>query len=169
MEAGWSARRVARQLSRSDSVAQDALDRPVVEKTATSTFGIAAPTHQYLRWEWCRARGNWTAAEWIQVVLNDESRFNLSSDDNRVRVRKHHGERLNPAFALQQHTTPTAGVMVWAAIAYNTRSRLVLSRGTITAQWYVHDILQPRIATHATAPRSHFQQDNARPQTARVL
>ncbi|GFV03410.1 hypothetical protein TNCV_596181 [Trichonephila clavipes] len=29
---------------------------------------------------------NWTAAEWNQVVLSDESRFNLSSDDNRVGV-----------------------------------------------------------------------------------
>ncbi|GFY08076.1 transposable element Tcb1 transposase [Trichonephila clavipes] len=50
IEAGWSAKRVARQLGGSDCVgtnvseifhlhedlAQDALDRPVVEKTATS-------------------------------------------------------------------------------------------------------------------------------------
>ncbi|GFT53557.1 HTH_Tnp_Tc3_2 domain-containing protein [Trichonephila clavipes] len=27
------------------------------------------PTHQCLRLEWCRAGGNWTAAEWNQVVL----------------------------------------------------------------------------------------------------
>ncbi|GFV47902.1 transposable element Tcb2 transposase [Trichonephila clavipes] len=44
------------------------------------------PTHRPLRLEWCRARGNWTAAEWYQVVFSDESRFNLSSDDNRGRV-----------------------------------------------------------------------------------
>ncbi|GFT25076.1 transposable element Tcb2 transposase [Trichonephila clavipes] len=44
------------------------------------------PTHQRLRLEWCRARGNWTAAEWTQVIFNVESRFNLSSEDNRVRV-----------------------------------------------------------------------------------
>ncbi|GFX36883.1 transposable element Tcb2 transposase [Trichonephila clavipes] len=31
------------------------------------------PTHRRLRLEWCRARGNWTAAEWIQVVFSDES------------------------------------------------------------------------------------------------
>ncbi|GFV79111.1 transposable element Tcb2 transposase [Trichonephila clavipes] len=78
------------------------------------------PTHRRLRLEWCRARGNWTAAEWNQVVFSDESRFNLSSDDNRVRVWRPRVERLNPAFALQRHTSPTAGVMVWGAIAYNT-------------------------------------------------
>ncbi|GFX40711.1 transposable element Tcb2 transposase [Trichonephila clavipes] len=32
------------------------------------------------------ARENWTAAEWNQVVFSDESRFNLSSNDNRVFV-----------------------------------------------------------------------------------
>ncbi|GFV77695.1 transposable element Tcb2 transposase [Trichonephila clavipes] len=44
------------------------------------------PTHRCLRLEWCRVRGNWTAAEWNQVVFSDESRFHLSSVDNRVRV-----------------------------------------------------------------------------------
>ncbi|GFT75199.1 transposable element Tcb2 transposase [Trichonephila clavipes] len=69
------------------------------------------PTHQHLCMEWCPARGNLPVAEWNQVVFSDESRFNLSSDDNHVRVWIPHDEHLNPAFALQRHTTPTAGVM----------------------------------------------------------
>ncbi|GFT83409.1 transposable element Tcb2 transposase [Trichonephila clavipes] len=63
------------------------------------------PTLQLLRLEWCHVQGNWTAAEWDQVVFSDESRFNLSSDDNRVPVLRFHGERLNPVYALQPHTT----------------------------------------------------------------
>ncbi|GFX74519.1 hypothetical protein TNCV_3214061 [Trichonephila clavipes] len=47
------------------------------------------------------------------IVFSDESRFNLSSDDNRVRVCRRRGGRLNPAFSLQQHITPTAGVMLF--------------------------------------------------------
>ncbi|GFW38715.1 transposable element Tcb2 transposase [Trichonephila clavipes] len=77
------------------------------------------PTHRRLRLKWCRARGNWTSAEWNQVVFSDESRFNLSNDDNRVRLWRSRGECLNPAFALQRHTSPTAGMMAWGAIAYN--------------------------------------------------
>ncbi|GFY04084.1 transposable element Tcb2 transposase [Trichonephila clavipes] len=61
--------------------------------------------------EWCRSRGNWTAAKWIQVIFSEESRFNLRSDDNRVRVWRTRGERLNPSFALQRLSTPTAVVM----------------------------------------------------------
>ncbi|GFV75187.1 integrase catalytic domain-containing protein [Trichonephila clavipes] len=56
------------------------------------------------------------AAAWNQVVFSDESRFKLSSDDNRVRVWRPRGESLNPVFALQRHTAPTAGVMVWGDI-----------------------------------------------------
>ncbi|GFX82580.1 transposable element Tcb2 transposase [Trichonephila clavipes] len=89
--------------------AQDALDRPVVEKTAKS---------------------------------------------------KPCGERLNPAFALQRHTAPTADVMVWGAIAYNTRPQLVLIRGTKTTQWWLPLIQR--------LPGAFFQQDNARPHTAMV-
>ncbi|GFX32123.1 transposable element Tcb2 transposase [Trichonephila clavipes] len=84
------------------------------------------PTHRRFRLEWWRARGNWTAAEWNEVVFSDESRFNLSSDDNRGRVWRPRGERSKVAFALQRHTTPTAGEMVYVVISYNTRSPLVL-------------------------------------------
>ncbi|GFT49097.1 transposable element Tcb2 transposase [Trichonephila clavipes] len=70
------------------------------------------PTYRLLRFEWCCSRGNWTAAEWNQVVFSDESRFYLSSDNNRVRVGTPLGECLNPAFALQGHAASTASVMV---------------------------------------------------------
>ncbi|GFY02877.1 transposable element Tcb2 transposase [Trichonephila clavipes] len=93
--------------------------------------------------DWCHARGNWTAVEWNHVDLSDK--FNLSSDGNRVRVWRHRGEQINPAFALQRHTASTAGVKVWSAIAYNTRSSLVLIRDSMTAQRYVDDSLQPHV------------------------
>ncbi|GFY30979.1 transposable element Tcb2 transposase [Trichonephila clavipes] len=198
MEAGWLARRVARQLGHSDCVVKRCWDqwiqemlftrrpgsgrprqtdqssrRPPHRKKCTRTtvssvviqvqvapsLGASVssrtirrclakvhwgswrplrvlsltPTHRPLHLEWCHARGNWTAAEWSQVVFRDEPRFNLSSDDNRVRVSRPRGERLNPAFALQRHTTSTAAVMVWGTIPYKTRSPLVLICGTMTA------------------------------------
>ncbi|GFY32979.1 transposable element Tcb2 transposase [Trichonephila clavipes] len=96
-------------------------------------------------------------------------RLILKCDDNRVRVFRSRRGRLNPAFALQRHTAPTAGVMVWGAITYNKRSPLVLIRGTMTAQWYVHDILQPHVSSlMQRLPGAIFQQDNARRHTARV-
>ncbi|GFX84999.1 transposable element Tcb2 transposase [Trichonephila clavipes] len=81
-----------------------ALDRRTFGIAAPITSAALTPTHRHLRLEWCRARGNWTAAEWNQVVFSDESRFNLSSDNNRVL--RPRGERLNPAFALCHKPLP---------------------------------------------------------------
>ncbi|GFU97951.1 uncharacterized protein TNCV_2435151 [Trichonephila clavipes] len=105
--------------------AQDALDRPVVDKTTTSGPCVFSnhtkapggrthlrsqrplrvlcltPTYRSFRLEWCHARGNWTAADWKQVVLGDESRFSLSSDGNHVSAWRPREEHLNPAFAKQ--------------------------------------------------------------------
>ncbi|GFX08670.1 transposable element Tcb2 transposase [Trichonephila clavipes] len=126
------------------------------------------PTHRHLSLEWCHARENWTAAEWSQVLFSEESRFNLSSDDHRVRVWRLRGDRLSPTFASQRHTTPTADVMVWGAIAYRTHSLLELIRGTMTTQWYVHDILHPHVLPLLQRlPEAIFQQDNARLHTKR--
>ncbi|GFT79186.1 transposable element Tcb2 transposase [Trichonephila clavipes] len=58
------------------------------------------PIHRRLRLEWCPARGKWTAVEWNQVVFINESRFNLSSDENRVHLLRPRDEGLNPAFTL---------------------------------------------------------------------
>ncbi|GFY08207.1 uncharacterized protein TNCV_1356191 [Trichonephila clavipes] len=59
--------------------------------------------------------------------------------------------------------------MVWGAVAHNTWSPIVVIRGTMTTQCYVHDILQPHVLPlMQRLPEVIFQQDNARPQTARV-
>ncbi|GFS96430.1 transposable element Tcb2 transposase [Trichonephila clavipes] len=102
------------------------------------------PTHPRLHLDWCYSRGNWTAVEWNQVIISDESRFNISSDDNRVRVYRPRGERLNPVCFKATHCSRN-----WCdgmgAIAYNVQSPPVLIRGTMTAQRHVHDILQPHV------------------------
>ncbi|GFU84420.1 transposable element Tcb2 transposase [Trichonephila clavipes] len=179
-EAGWSTRRAARQLSRSDCVVRrwaPVSSRTIRSHLAEGHLGSRHPvcvlpwtaTHRRLHLELCLLRGNWTAVEWNQVIFSDESRFNLSSNDNRVRVWRPRGERLKPTFALQQHTTPTAGVMVWGAIADNTWQPIVLIYGTMIAQRYVLDILQPQVfPLMQRLPGDIFQQDNAWPHTARM-
>ncbi|GFV32400.1 transposable element Tcb2 transposase [Trichonephila clavipes] len=135
IEAGWSTRRVARRLDHSNCVVRRCCDQWIREILFTWRPGSGSH-RQTSRGEDRRIN---------QVVFSDESRFNLRSDDNRACVWRPRGERLNPGFALQRHTTHTAGVMVWGAIAYNTQFPLVLIRGTMIAQRYVHDILQPHV------------------------
>ncbi|GFV57014.1 transposable element Tcb2 transposase [Trichonephila clavipes] len=151
MESGWSARRVARQLGRSDCMVKMYWDQWIREIAFTRRPGSFRPRKTSRREDRHivrNARAQITASSaaiQAQIVYSDESRFNLSSDDNRVRVGRPLGERLNSAFALQRHTAPTAGVIVWSAITYNTRLLLLLTRDTKAAQWYVHDILKPHV------------------------
>ncbi|GFX50491.1 transposable element Tcb2 transposase [Trichonephila clavipes] len=59
--------------------------------------------------------------------------------------------------------------MACRAIAYNTWSPLVLIRGAMIAQRYVHDILQSHVLPlMQRLPGAIFQLDNTRPLTARV-
>ncbi|GFX17201.1 transposable element Tcb2 transposase [Trichonephila clavipes] len=104
------------------------------------------------------------------VVEKTVTSFYLISDHNRVRVWRPRSGHLNPAFVLQRHTAPTAGIMVWDAgrLQYMVIPP-VLIQGTMTAQWYVHGILQPHVLPlMQRLPGAIFQQDNARPHTARV-
>ncbi|UYV78715.1 K02A2.6-like [Cordylochernes scorpioides] len=110
------------------------------------------PPNRRQRLEWCRVRSTWMT-EWHRVVFSDESRFCLSSDSRRVRVWRRRGERSNPAAIVERPTVRQRGIMVWGAIAYDSRSPLLRIQGTMTAQRYVDDVLRP---------------DNARPHTARI-
>ncbi|GFU00656.1 DDE_3 domain-containing protein [Trichonephila clavipes] len=68
-----------------------------------------------------------------------------------------------------RHTARTAGVMVWRALAYDSRSTLVVMHGTLTGQRYVDDILRPHVGLFLNGLLGAiFQQDNARPHTANV-
>ncbi|GFW62849.1 transposable element Tc3 transposase [Trichonephila clavipes] len=101
------------------------------------------PEHRQLRLQWCQARSMWNVTDWQKVVFSDESRFVWGTDDNRVRV--------------------------WRRPAYDSRSNLIVMRGTLTGQRYVDDILRPHVGPFLNGlPGAIFQQDNARPHTARV-
>ncbi|GFU10982.1 transposable element Tcb2 transposase [Trichonephila clavipes] len=51
------------------------------------------------------------AQDTLDRPVVEKTGTSLSSEDNRVRVWRLNGERLNHAVALQRHTAPTAGVM----------------------------------------------------------
>ncbi|GFV30830.1 transposable element Tcb2 transposase [Trichonephila clavipes] len=111
----------------------------------------------------------WNVTDWQNVVFSDESRLVLGTDDNRVRMWRRPGERYNFSCTVLRHTARTAGVMVWWFIAYDSRSTLIVMRGTLTGQRYFDDILRPHVGPFLNGlPGAIIQQDNARLQTARV-
>ncbi|UYV78675.1 RGS9 [Cordylochernes scorpioides] len=134
---------------------QDTLDHSISTRTISRRLGAnglhscrplrrlpLTPPNRRQRLEWCRARSTWMT-EWHRVVFSDESRFCLSSDSRRVRVWRRRGEMSNPAAIVERPTVRQRGIMVWGAIAYDSRSPLLRIQGTMTAQRYVDDVLRP--------------------------
>ncbi|GFU63378.1 uncharacterized protein TNCV_44241 [Trichonephila clavipes] len=80
------------------------------------------------------------------------------------------GECLHPAFAFQQHTNPTAGMMIYGDIAYDTNSPFILIHATLTVQRYVYDFIQSHLLLSTSRlSGATFQQSYARPRTTRMF
>ncbi|GFU47863.1 transposable element Tcb2 transposase [Trichonephila clavipes] len=127
------------------------------------------PHHRQCRLDFCRPRATWSVTDWRRVIFSDESRFSLSDDDHRTRVWRRTGQRSDPAFIVERHTAISQGVTVWGAISWDTLSSLVVLQGTLTARRYVDDILTPIVLPMLSSrPGAIYQQDNARPHTARL-
>ena len=125
--------------------------------------------HRRLRLQFCEERQTWTAEEWRRIVFSDESRFCVDTDDRRIRVWRTTGQRTNTNYTIERHNARIGGILVWGAISYDSRSPLIVIRGTLTAQRYVEEILQPHVLPFMLrSEHAFFQQDNARPHTTQV-
>ncbi|GFX01243.1 transposable element Tc1 transposase [Trichonephila clavipes] len=197
--AGWSTRRVAGRVDRSECAIRNCWEqwtREVTRSTIRADVGVAivpqtisrhlaeanlkfkhpfralalTPEHRQLRVQWCQARSMWNVTELQKVVFSDESRFVLGTDDNHVRVWRHPVGWYNSPHT---HCSTSHCLHSWCnglgAIAYDSRSTLIVMRGTLTGQRYVDDILRPHVGPFLNGlPGAIFQQDNACPHTARV-
>ncbi|GFS88248.1 uncharacterized protein TNCV_1158951, partial [Trichonephila clavipes] len=65
----------------------------------------------HLSRQWCNDRWTWTT-EWNNIVVTDESCFYLQHHDGRIRVWRHHDEKLLNCCVMRRHIGPTAGIMV---------------------------------------------------------
>ena len=104
-----------------------------------------------------------------QVLFTDESRFTLERSDGRARVYRCSDERYTDACVKQTDRFRGGWVMVRAGINYNRKTNLVIINGNLNAQRYRDEILAPVVIPYVNAnPNAIFQQDNARPHTARL-
>ena len=126
--------------------------------------------HRQTRLQWCHSHSRWLARQWNQVLFIDESRFSLEKADGRVRVYRRVGERYSDACVTEVDRVRRGSVMVWGGINHQGKTNLVVIRGNLNAQGYINDVLRPVVVPFINNQNGPviFQQDNARPHTARV-
>ncbi|KFM57593.1 Transposable element Tcb2 transposase, partial [Stegodyphus mimosarum] len=119
------------------------------------------------RLQWCRVHSHWNVTDWSRIAFSDESRFELSPDDQRRRVWRHPGQLCDANLTVFRQTG--RGVMVWGAISFHSRTPLVVFRRNLTAQRYVDEVIRPVVLPFMSRhPGLTFKQDNACPHTAHV-
>ncbi|GFV26973.1 HTH_Tnp_Tc3_2 domain-containing protein [Trichonephila clavipes] len=194
-EAGWSNRRIGRHLGRSDMVVARCWQQWITEGRVYRRGGHPVPSretirrrltevglrsrrplrrlpltphHRQCRLDFCRPRATWSVTDWRRVIFSDESRFSLSADDHRTRVEAHRPAVRSGIYCRAAYSNFTRCDSV-GAISWDTRSSLVVLQGTLTARRYVDDILTPIVLPMLSSrPGAIYQQDNARPHTARL-
>ncbi|GFX76069.1 HTH_Tnp_Tc3_2 domain-containing protein [Trichonephila clavipes] len=190
-EAGWSNRRIGRHLGRSDMVVarvgnsgsqkvectvaegQDVPGTQMIARIVQSEEGYFGTNNvASIRSTPLTSFQTSSAIKRNHKETTDRSWLEeptLSDDDHRTRVWRRTGQRSDPAFIVERHTAISQGVTVWGAISWDTRSSLVVLQGTLTAHRYVDDILTPIVLPMLSSrPGAIYQQDNARPHTARL-
>ncbi|GFS88344.1 transposable element Tcb2 transposase [Trichonephila clavipes] len=126
------------------------------------------PHHRQCRLDFCRPRATWSVTDWRRVIFSDESRFSLSADDHRTCLETHQpavrsGIYCRAAYSNFTRCDSVGSNFLGHTIIFSGPSRHFDS-SQIRGRYFNADC-----ATHAIkSPCAIYQQDNARPHTARL-
>ncbi|GFW86300.1 transposable element Tc1 transposase [Trichonephila clavipes] len=130
---------------------------------ATVDQEVSVPSRRAVSTGFLPTSATWSVTDWRRVIFSDES-IQSQCCDHRTRVWRRTGQRSDPAFIV------ASGIQqFFKTDSWDTRSSLVVLQGTLTARRYVDDILTPIVLPMLSSrPGAIYQQDNARPHTARL-
>ena len=130
---------------------------------------VLTARHRAARLQLAQRHFYWGRQQWARVLFSDESRFNLSHHDGRIRVLRRRGERFADNSLIERDRFGGVTVMVWGVIMDRRKTKLIVVQGNLNAQGYINQILQPEavpfLQRHGPAILMH---DNARPHVARI-
>ena len=123
--------------------------------------------HRAARLKWAQRHFRSGRQQWAWVLFSDESRFNLSHPDGRIRVFRRKGERFADNCLIERDRFGGGSVMVWGDIMGRRKTNLTVVQGNLNAQGYINQILQPEavpfLQRHGPAILMH---DNGKPRVA---
>ena len=130
---------------------------------------VLTARHRAARLQWAQRHFCWGRQQWARVLFSDESRFNLSHHDGRIRVFRRRGEHFADDCLIEMDRFGGGSVMVWGRIMGRRNTNLIVEQGNLNAQGYINHILQPE-AVHFLQRHGHavLMHDNARPHVARI-
>lgn len=130
---------------------------------------ILTQNHRTARLQWARTHLRWTRRQWGSTLFTDESKFNVSTADGRKRVWRRRGEIFHDNCLLERNRWGGGSVHTGGISAFG-KTELVVLAGNVNAVVYRDTILAPVVVPYMQRHlrRGTYQQDNARPHTARL-
>lgn len=128
-------------------------------------------TQREKRVNWAKEHISWTGEDWEKVLWSDETRISIFGNDGIRYVRRRAGEECLPECTTATMKHPLS-IMLWSCMSRSGVGRIHIVEGTLNAERYIKDILEPKLLTSARdlfGQRGDFvfQQDGAPCHTAK--
>ena len=91
---------------------------------------VLTARHRTARLQWAQRHFCWGRQQWARVLFSDESRFNLSHYDGRIRVFRRRGERFADNCLIESDRFGGGSVMVWVALWAEGKQISLLCKAT---------------------------------------
>ncbi|GFV69295.1 hypothetical protein TNCV_1937751 [Trichonephila clavipes] len=103
-------------------------------------------------------------------LLTSHASVCLQHHDGRIRVSRHHGERMLNSCVMHHQPGSPPVIMVWGGIGYHSRTPVVRIAGSLNSQRYISEVLEPVALLYLQdLVATIFQQDNAQPRVSRIV
>ena len=103
---------------------------------------VLTARHRAARLHWAQRHFLWGRQQWARVLFSDESRFNLSHHEGRIRFFRRRGERFADDCLIERDRFGGWIVMVWGGIMGRRKTNLIVVQGNLNAQGFINQILK---------------------------
>jgi transposase len=145
-----------------------------IHKWRAAKRPLLTQKHAKERLVWAKAHRHWTVDDWKRIIWSDESAIQKDSNATGVWVfrRKNKREKYAPGNVRTKTKYGNLVQMIWACFVGNKLGPIVFISGSVNQDVYMEMLrteFDPYLEALATDTRTtyEFQQDNARPHTAR--
>ena len=121
---------------------------------------VLTARHRAARLQLAQRHFRWERQQWARVLFSDESRFNPSHHDGRIRVFRRRWECFADNYLIERDRFGGGSVMVWGDIMGRRKTNLIVVQGNLNVQSYISFLQR-----HGPAILIH---ENARPHVARI-
>ena len=130
------------------------------------------PKQRRTRIDWCNEHLSWSGQDWSNVILSDESNYEVLNQKNRILFRRFRTDRTRFERS-QKRTHRGGGLGVWSFITCHGPGPLIVFDGRLNFLNYI-DLLEEHLPTALKRfPNNQlndifYQHDNARPHVSKM-